>query len=261
MRPFITAIGIAGLAATLAAAPARAQQPDTGTQAPHLRVNDFFDQHPGLTEGEFEDFAAGLGAVLRFRQLGDAATLGKGEIDLSVQFDNTPIGGSKVASTTRPTVDQYLGRSLSFPRIVARFGLNDRVDLGVWGGFDLDAHYGLGGVDTKIALVRQEDGHPVSLSIRPSITSLFGPSQLWAGNVSVDLTLSRAFGLFAPYGGLAASSSAAIERSKDIDLAAATAGDALAYAGLSYRFHALVMSAEVEKRDQVSYAFRLGTRF
>lgn len=262
MRPFATAISIMGLATAIAASPARAQQTDPGTQAQRLHVNDFIDQHPGLTDSEFKEFAAGLGSVLRFRQLGDAATLAKGEVDFSVQFDKLSIGASQGASlASRPAADRYLGNSISFPRIVARFGMNDRMDLGVWGGFDLDGKYGLGGVDTKIALLKQESGQPVSVSVRPSLTSLFGPSKVWAGNFSVDLSVSRAFGPLSPYGGLAASSSIAIERSKDVDLSPATAGDALAYVGISYHRRVVVLAAEVQKGDHVSYAFRAGARF
>jgi hypothetical protein len=49
-------------------------------------------------------------------------------------------------------------------------------------------------------------------------------------------------------------------RSKDVWLDPATAGDTLAF-GLTYRWRLLILSAEVEKGDLVSYAFRMGTRF
>jgi len=52
-----------------------------------------------------------------------------------------------------------------------------------------------------------------------------------------------------------------VERSEDVDLDPATAQDSVAYAGPSYRWRALVLSAEVEKGALVSYAFRIGTRF
>ena len=46
-----------------------------------------------------------------------------------------------------------------------------------------------------------------------------------------------------------------------MDLDPATAGESLAYAGLSYRWKALLLSAEVEKGVLTTYAFRIGTRF
>ena len=260
MRTFWTVIGTFGLVASFTLAPASAQTSDNGRQ---LRANDahrnsVFDLRPELTKDEFEQFIGELGSVLRFRQIGDTTTLGRGTVELGVQFANTPFNDSKVAWIS---ADRRLGRSISYPQAVARFGVSDRVDVGAWGGFDPDAKYGLAGVDTKVALLRQGPEWPVSVSIRPSVTSLIWPSDIWEGTASVDLSVSRAFGRVSPYAGVAASTSLGIERSQDVDLDPATAERSLAYAGLSYRWRALILAAEVEKGARVNYAFRIGTRF
>jgi hypothetical protein len=119
----------------------------------------------------------------------------------------------------------------------------------------------MAGVDAKIALLTQGPGRPVSIAIRPSLTSLVGPSEVWAGTTGVDLAVSRAFGAIAPYAGLAASTTLAVERSDRVALDPVSVGDSLSYAGVSYRWRALSVSAEVEKASEVSYAFRVGTRF
>ena len=264
MRPFSTAITTIALVLILAAAPARAQ-----SSAPHLHVADgysscFFDLHPELTKSEFVEFTAELGSVLRFRQLGDTATLGRGNVDVSLQFATTPIDDSKGAwnnTMSHPTSEHYLGDSIAFPRIVARYGMSDRVDVGAWGGFAPGANYGLIGGETKIALLRQETGRPVSVSIRPSFTSLVGPAEVWAGNASIDLSVSRTFGRWSPYVGGATTASLAVERSDDVDLDPATAEGSVGYAGLSYRWRSLLLSAEVEKGVLFSYGLRIGTRF
>lgn len=269
MRRFPTLVSTLGFAAALVAAPAGAQHSNDGRPVPHLHVNGahescFFDLHPELTKDEFEEFSAELGSVLRFRQFGAATPLGKGNVDISVQYANTPIDDSKGAwnnTMSHPTADHYLGDAIQFPRIVGRFGVSDRVDVGAWGGLDPHANYGLIGVDTTIALVRQGPGRAVSVSIRPSLTSLVGPSELWVGNASLDLSVSRGFGSLSPYLGVATTASLAVERSADVDLEPATAGGSLVYAGLSYHWKHLLLSAEVEKGALVSYGFRLGTRF
>ena len=245
------------------------ERPAGERQGPQLHVNDayrscFFDLHPELTQQEFEEFAGELGSILRFRQLGDTTTVGRGKVELSVQFASASIDDSKGAwnnTMSHPKADHYLGGSIAFPRIVARFGVSDRVDVGVWGGLDPRSNYGVVGVDTTIALMRQGDGRPVSVSVRPSFTSLLGPREVWAGNVSVDISVSRAFGALSPYAGVSASSSIAVERSEDVALDPATAARSLAYAGVSYRWRSLMFSAEVEKGDLVSYGFRVGRRF
>ncbi len=245
MRSFSTVFSAVGIVAILAA-PASAQQSgNTG------------DLRPGLTQAQFDAFAAELGSLLRFRQVGDATTLGKGNIEISAQFANMPFDDSKGVWTTA----HHLGRSISYPQVVARFGVGERVDLGAWGGLDPGAKYGLAGIDTRIALLRQSDGRPVSVMIRPSFVSLIYPSEVLAGTVGVDVSVSRAFGPLSPYAGIGASTSGAIEHSKVVDLDPASANQSFAFAGLSYRWRTLVMSAEVEKGARFNYAFRLGKRF
>ena len=235
MKRIRIALGTLLLAAAIAPA-ARAQSSDITLR-------------PGLTKDEFQTLAADLGSLLRFRQIGDTAPLGKGAVDISMQLANAPLR------------DARRSWSMAFPRAAARFGVNNRVDIGAWGGINTNANYGVLGMDTKIALMTEGPSRPVSVSVRPSITALVGPSDLWAANVSVDLSVSRKFGPVSPYGGLAVSSTGVIERRPDVNLHRVSAGDALAFAGVSYRWHALSVAGEVEKGDRVTYGFRIGTRF
>lgn len=249
--------------------PVFAQQPADGTTLPHLHVNDayrscFFDLHGELTQAEFQEFTAELGSILRFRQLGDVASLGKGRFEVGVQYSSSSVDGAKGAwnnTMSHPTADHYLGRSIVIPRLVARVGVSDHVDIGAWGGLDPYSNYGAAGVDTKVALMTQGPDRPVSVATRLSMTSLIGPREVWVGNVSVDISVSRAFGPWSPYVGLGASSSLGVELSKDVDLDYAPAGKSLAYAGISYRWRTLVLSGEVEKGQLASYAFRIGKKF
>ena len=269
MKPFSIVISVMGLVAALVPATAAAQYSGTGKTAPVLHVHDrysscFFDLHPELTKAEFKEFAGELGSVLRTRQLADTTTLGKGKFDISLQYTSSPIDDAKGAwnnTMSHPTADHYLGSSIAFPRLSARFGVSDNVDIGAWGGLDPGANYGLVGIDTKIVLMRQGPTMPVSLSIRPSVASLVGPSEVWAGNASIDVSVSRAFGAFSPYAGVATSASMATERTADVDLDPAYATGSLAYAGLSYNWRGYLLTVEVEKGTLVSYGFRIGKRF
>lgn len=211
-----------------------------------------FDLNPQLTQPEFQQLTEELGSLLRFRQLGDVAPLGKGRYDIGVHYASTPIDDPNGKWDTS---------SMAFPRMLARFGVSDRVDLGAWGGYNSGANYGFAGFDTRIALMTQGPGRAVSVAIRPSVTSLVGPDDVWVGNASFDISLSRTFGAWSPYAGLGASSSIGLERSKDVDLDYATAQTSLSYAGLSYQWRALVVSAEAEKGKRTSYALRVSSRF
>lgn len=266
MRRLSIVVAVTGLAAILAAP---ASGGDSSAARPNLHVDDsygscFFDLHPELTRAEWEEFAEEVGSILRFRQLGDATTLGKGKLEISLQYTGSSIDDAKGAwnnTMSHPAPDHYLGGSIAFPRVVARLGVSDRVDVGAWGGLNPDANYGFAGVDTRIALMRQGEGRPVSLSIRPSVTAMVGPAEVVAANASLDFTASRAVGALSPYVGVGTTASAAFERSDDVDFDPADRGGSLAYAGLSYRWRSLVLSAEVEKAALFSYGFRIGTRF
>lgn len=61
----------------------------------------------------------------------------------------------RASSRLRVEPTEHLGRSISYPQIVARYGASDRVDVGALGGIDLGAKYGVAGFDTRIALLRQ----------------------------------------------------------------------------------------------------------
>ena len=146
MKQFLIAFGAFGFLTILAAAPASAQS-HTGVP---LHVNTaynrcFFDLHPELTKAQFEEFAGELGSILRFRQLGDAPTLGKGRFDVGLQYTMTPINDRKGAwnnTFSHPNADHPLGDIIEFPRIVARFGVSDRVDVGGWGGIAPGSNWG-----------------------------------------------------------------------------------------------------------------------
>lgn len=266
MRAFLV-IGTLGMVAALAA-PARAQYPGKGP-APTLHVDDahdscFFDLHPELTQAEFKEFSKELGSILRFRQMSDTTTLGKGKLDVSLQYSSTSIDDAKGAwnnTMSHPAADHWLGQSIPIPRLVARLGVSDRVDLGAWGSVNPQSNYGAVGVDAKIALLRQGPRWPVSVAIRPSVSSLVGPSEVWAASTSIDVSVSRAFGPLSPYVGFASTGTLAVERSKDVALDRAYGDDSLAYAGLAYRWRSLMVSAEVEKGALASWGLRIGRRF
>lgn len=222
MRTYGVALAAAVLA-VCAASPAQAQ-----TQAIDRTVT---------TQADLQSLVDEIGPALRFRQLGDTNTVRAGDVEVGVQYGN------------------------EIPGFGARFGLGDRVDLGAWGGVMADGHSGVVGVDTKVVLLREGPSMPVSMAVRPSLSGLLGDPDAWLATFGVDLSVSRMFGAWSPYAGFAASTSAAYARSSALHLDSATGGDTYAYAGLSFRWRALVLAGEVDNARDVTYAFRIGTRF
>ena len=231
MRKLSIVIGMMGLVATLAPAPASAQQV----------------LNPTLTSQDLAAVAAEFGSVLRFRQLGDTATLPKGRVDLGVQFASAPI------DTTNQT--------WNVTRFVGRFGVGQRVDMGAWAGYNSQASDGMAGVDVKIALLTQGPSMPMSLAVRPSFSSTLGAGDIYAASVGADVSVSRAFGALSPYAGVAATSSLATERLEDINFERQTDNGTLGYVGVAYNWRSLIAAFEIEKGTKVAYAVRIGTRF
>lgn len=231
MRKLSIVIGVMGLVATLAPASASAQQV----------------LNTPLTSQDLAALAGEFGSVLRFRQLGDTATLPKGRVDLGVQFASAPV------DTTNQT--------WNVTRFVGRFGVSQRVDMGAWAGYNSQASDGMAGVDVKIALLTQGPSMPVSLAVRPSFSSTLGAGDIYAASVGADVSVSRAFGALSPYAGVAATSSLATERLADINFERQTDNSTLGYAGVAYTWRSVVAAVEIEKGTKVAYAVRIGTRF
>ena len=267
-RRILTALTL-GLIAAAPPSTAHAQTSGGDHARPHLHVNNaystcFFDLHPELTQAEFDEFTEELGSIIRPRQLSDAATLGKGRFDIGIDYARTGIDDAKGAwnnTMSHPTATHDLGDSVQFPRLVARFGVGDRVDLGVSGAINPRSNWGLASLDVKIALMRQGPSHPVSIAIRPSVSSLIGPREVWVGGAGLDVSVSRNLGSFAPYLGFVSTASLGIERSDDVDLDYGRATASSVYGGVSYRHRALALSAEFEHGALNTIAVRASVRF
>ncbi len=224
----------------------------------------YFDLHPELTQGQFRTFAAEGGAVVRFLQLAAADTLGKGTFEVSMNMSATRINDAKGAwnnTFSHPDAEHWLGDVQQFPRLVVRAGVTDYLDVGAWGSVNPLSNYGFVGVDAKLALLQRRQGAPVDLAVRPSVTTVLGPSELWFGNVGVDLTVSRDYSGLSPYVGVGGTASLAIERSNDVDLSPAFSVRPVALVGLAYDFHWFSAGAEAVFSDVHSAGVHAGGTF
>lgn len=252
--------------------PARAHGTDHGHTAdgsnPQLHVGTdfeecYFDLHSELTQSEFRQFAREGGLLIRFQQMAPARTLGAGRLQVALGLTASPINDSDGAwnnTFTHPDAEHWLGAVRQFPRLIVRYGLTDAVDLGLWGSVNPEANYGFAGLDAKVALLRQSAGAPVTVSVRPSVTTLLGPSEVWLGNLSTDATVSRNFWGFEPYAGFGGSFSYAVERSADVDLPNVATIDPVAVVGLTYSWRFLTAGAEATLGAVNTYGVLVGAR-
>jgi hypothetical protein len=224
----------------------------------------YFDLHPELTRSEFREWAAEGGQIVRSRQLSGADTLGAGVFDISLAYAYFFLDDTKGAwnnTMSHPTGDHYLGEQLGFPQLHLRLGVTDRVDVEAYGTANWMSNYGFVGVASKIGVLRQGDRMPVSVTVRPSVSTLLGPSELGAWNASTDVTVGRSFGGLSPFAGVTVSSTLAVDSSSDTDVGNQLVFRPLGFAGVEYRWKHVSAAAQAEISDLPSIALRVGGHF
>ena len=128
------------------------------------------------------------------------------------------------------------------------------------GPFDPRANYGFIGVGTKVAVLQQDKGAPVSLAIRPSVSTLVGPSEVGLGSLSAELLMSRRFYHLAPFVGLGVRGTLAFERSADTDVGNQGAVRPVFLAGLDYAWDVFSLGAQVDYSAVLTLGARVGVR-
>jgi len=224
----------------------------------------YFDLHPELTEAQFERFGTEAGSIARFKQVAAADTLGQWNFDFGVGYTHTPIDDTKGAwnnTMTHPGEDHYLGNAVAAPLLELRMGIFDRVDLEAYGSVNWLSNYGFFGVATKVGILRQEDGAPVSLAIRPSVAGVVGPSEVQVWNLSTDLSVSRRFWGLAPFAGVGVNSNIALDRSNDTEVGHQASVLPAAFVGADYRWRMLSVGVQAELSALVGYNAHLGLQF
>ena len=224
----------------------------------------YFDLHPDLTRAQLRTFAAEAGQIARFRQTTSADTLGAGNFDVSLMYSVHFIDDAKGAwnnTMSHPQGDHYLGSPLPIPALALGVGLGHDVDLEAYGTLNPNSNYGLVGVATKIRLLEQSDEMPVSLSVRPSLGALIGPTEVQVYNFSTDVAVSRSFYGLAPFAGVTLGTTAVVERSPDTDIGHQSASQIIGFAGIDYRWRFLSVGAQAEISNIASVSLRASGRF
>jgi hypothetical protein len=162
---------------------------------------------------------------------------------------------------SHPDDEHYLGQELAIPALEVRVGVTDDIDAEVFGTVNWLSNYGFVGVASKLRLLDEDDGRPVSLSVRPSASALLGPSEVQIYDFSTDVAVSRDFHGFAPFAGVTVSTSLAVESSDDTDIGHQSAARTLAFAGVEYRWKFINAAAQAEVSDLTALALRVGGRF
>ena len=260
-------------AATLAAlplvhAPVAAQ--DDGR--PTLHVNPrwkecSFQLDPSLTQAAWRQFTGEAGVVVYFRPLADARPLGRGGFEVSLLQWGTAIDDSDSAwndTFVHPDSTHWLfeGDRLQFPGIMARAGISDRTDIGVYATKNPRANYGVFGAQIQRAFLGAPEA-PWAASARLSFVSLFGPEDLDLTLYGADLVASRTIPIapraaVSPYAGLSTYFATSHEKSAVVDLDDERVLGAQLMVGTTLRLWGVRLAAEYGFARVNSLSFRIG---
>jgi hypothetical protein len=225
-----------------------------------------FQLDPSLTQSAWHQFTGEAAVVTYFRPLVDAEPMGKGKFELSLVQWKTGIDANDAAwndTFVHPDSNHVLfeGSGLEFPGLMARAGITNRTDVGVYFTKSPGANYGFYGVQVQQNLLR--DARKWSAAARMSFVSMYGPEDLDFTVYGMDLVASREYSLLskasiAPYVGLSTSLSRSHEKSAVVDLADENVVGAMATVGAVAQIYMTSVGVEYTFSRVPSFSLKVG---
>lgn len=243
-----------------------------GGHGPHLHVNDRWKEcsiqlHSSLTQAAWRQFTQEAALVAYFRPLVDAQPLGKGHFEVSLVQWETRIDDSDAAwndTFVHPDSTHWLfeGSGLKFPGLMARAGVNDKTDVGVYFTRNPGANYGFYGAQVQQNFLGSTTSDWAAAA-RLSFTSLFGPEDVNLTVFGFDLVASREIPLtrwasVSPYAGVSSYFSMAREKSAVVDLDNENVAGSAAMVGAVLQLSGARLAAEYSAAQVNSFSLKVG---
>jgi hypothetical protein len=150
-----------------------------------------------LTQDEFHRMSQDLGSALSYKALTPAEPLGLFGFDLGVALTDTKIQNTSVF--------QKAGAGdisdIAVPSLRLNLGLPFGVDIGAMAAAIPNTNARLYGGELRWAFIKGSTTMP-AIALRGSYTQLAGVDQLDFNTKGVDLSISKGFAMFTPYGGI-----------------------------------------------------------
>jgi hypothetical protein len=236
-------------------AAARAHGPNDHPADPNLHVDPSLEEcsvqfAPELTQDAFGRFTRMFGSVSAFKQMSPPMTLGRGGVEVALsQMSFTVEEHADEWNDTfyHPDAFHELGSDLEFPKLRARVGVSDRIDVGAYWTRNPNANYGWLGVDMKYGLLRQSDTTPISLAVRGAYTKTLYVQDMDMHTVTLDVSAGRTlWNVVTPYVGVGTDGVYARETSDAVNLKEEWQSAGRAFAGVWARWWHLGVGAEAE---------------
>jgi hypothetical protein len=215
---------------------------------------------PSLTQGQWHRFVRQAGAVVSFKSLSSAKTLGKMNFNIAVDNGYSPIDQRDLAwinTFSHPDEECPLGDAITFPAIRASMGVTDQMDVGGFWTTAPGANYGFVGGELKYAFLRESKKYPAA-AVRVSASILTGVPDFNFNMYSVDLMASKKIAMFTPYVGIKESLAIGAETTSKVNLDRENLSITQGYAGVVYSIWMVNLAAEYNVSDVNTFAFAIG---
>jgi hypothetical protein len=214
-----------------------------------------------LTQSEFKQFSEDLGAALSYKPLSPAEPLGLFGFDLGVAATDTKIKHSDLFNTAGAGDIS----NVAVPSLRFALGLPFGIDAGLMAGAAPGTNVRLFGGELKWAFIKGSTVMP-AIALRGSYTQLAGVDQLDLNTKGLDLSISKGFALFTPYGGIGkvwtTSTAKNLPASAPNQLSQESISQNKYFVGLQMNFVLVNVVLEGDKTgDATSYGLKLGFRF
>ena len=213
-----------------------------------------------LTQAQWHRFTKQAGAIISFKSLSSAKTLGKMKFNIAIDNGYTPIDQHDLAwinTFSHPDEECPLGDAITFPAIRASFGVANNMDVGGYWTTAPGANYGMVGGEFKYAFLQETAKYPAA-AVRASISVLTGVPDFNFYVYSVDLMASKKFAKLTPYIGLKESLAIGVETTSKVDLRRESVSVTQGYAGAAYSIWLLNLVAEYNVSTVNTFAFAVG---
>lgn len=241
----------------------------TGAHAVVLHVNNSWDTcaiilDPSLTPGEWKTFNRDLASIIYFKPTTGAKPLGRGRFDVGVESSTTaPLTdweGSWNNTFSHPSADHWLtgdNHRLTVPVITGRYGVTDRLDVGLVFADNWRSNYGWVGFDVKYAFYADRT-RGLFLAARGSTVALTRVQDMDYYQGAADLLASKEWGWFTPYVGVAGTYSVGWEETDKVDLSRQRSAALEGILGTQFHWRALSLSAEMDVARINMYTLKVG---
>jgi len=218
---------------------------------------------PSLTQDQWNRFTKQIGAILSFKSLASAETLGKMNFYIGIDDSYTPVDQHDPAwinTFTHPDEDCPLGDAISYPTIRARMGVSDNIDVGAYWTTAPHSNYGGVGVELKYAFQKESEKRPAA-AVRASASILTGVPDFDVNVYSLEFMTSKKIAMVTPYVGLRESLSIGTVTTSKVNLHKESVFIPQGYVGVAYSIWKLNLAAEYNISYVNTFALAIGFNF